>query len=137
MPRKVGAIPTHAPSPLERWISHAGIAPGTPLFRPIHPRGGIRADRITADGVNRAIKAALARYYEAMGTDRETPRRLAGRYSGHSGRVGFVVAAKEAGGADSDIAATTRHKRLQMIKRYGEAADQRRRAPQRLAEVGL
>jgi hypothetical protein len=48
---------------------------------------------------------------------------LAERYSGHSGRVGFVVAAKEAGAADSDIASTTRHRSLQMIKRYGEAAE--------------
>ena len=43
----------------------------------------------------------------------------------------------EAGAADSDIAATTRHKSLHMIKRYGEVADQRRRAPHRLPGVGL
>jgi hypothetical protein len=51
--------------------------------------------------------------------------------------VGFVVAAKEAGAADTAIAATTRHKSLQMIKRYGEAADQRRCAPHQLKGVGL
>jgi hypothetical protein len=62
---------------------------------------------------------------------------LAARYSGHSGRVGFVVASKEAGAADTDIAATTRHKSLSMIKRYGEAAEQRARAPHRLKGVGL
>jgi len=139
-PAVVGVDRNHNPrafAALERWISHAEIAPGTPLFRRIHPRGGIGESRITADGINRAIKSALARYYEAMGTDQETARRLAGRYSGHSGRVGFVVAAKEAGAADSDIAATTRHKSLHMIKRYGETADQRRRAPHRLPGVGL
>ena len=107
-----------------------------PLFRRINPRGGI-SGRITADGVNRAIKAAIARYYLATGTDAETAKRLSARYSGHSGRVGFVVAAKEAGAADSDIAATTRHASLHMIKRYGEAAEQRRRAPHRLPGVGL
>jgi integrase len=122
---------------LERWLDHAEITPGTPLFRRIRPRGGIGESRVTADGVNRAIKSALARYYELTGTDRETARRLAKRFSGHSGRVGFVVAAKEAGAADSDIAATTRHKSLHMIKRYGETADQRRRAPHRLPGVGL
>ena len=62
---------------------------------------------------------------------------MADRFSGHSGRVGFVVAAKEAGAADSDIAATTRHKSLHMIKRYGETADQRLRVPHRLCGVGL
>jgi site-specific recombinase XerC len=121
---------------LEQWVRHARIEPGTPLFRRIHPRGGI-GGRITADGVNRAIKAALARYYRTTGADIETAERLGAKYSGHSGRVGFVVAAKEAGAADSDIAATTRHASLRMIKRYSETADQRRRAPHRLPGVGL
>jgi integrase len=121
---------------LEQWVRHAKIEPGMPLFRRIHPRGGI-GDRISADGVNRAIKAAIARYYRTTGADVETAERLGARYSGHSGRVGFVVAAKETGAADSDIAATTRHASLQMIKRYGEAAEQRRRAPHRLPGVGL
>jgi hypothetical protein len=47
------------------------------------------------------------------------------------------LAAKKAGAADSDIAATTRHTSLHMIKRYGETADQRRRASHRLPGVGL
>jgi len=116
---------------LEQWIGHSRIAPGTPLFRRIRPRGGI-GGRITPDGVNRAIKAALRRYYVSTGVDAEKARRLAAKFPGHSGRVGFVVAAKESGAADTDIAATTRHKSLQMIKRYGEAAEQRARAPHRL-----
>ena len=86
---------------LERWIAHASIVPGTPLFRRVHPRGGI-GGRITADGANRAIKAALTRYYLATGADQAKAAKLAARYSGHSGRVGFVVASKEAGASDSD-----------------------------------
>jgi site-specific recombinase XerC len=121
---------------LEFWIEHAEIVPGTALFRRINPRGGIGA-RITADGVNRAVKAALTRYYESTGASPDKARRLASRFSGQSGRVGFVVAAKEAGAADTAIAATTRHKSLQMIKRYGESADQRRCAPHQLKGVGL
>jgi len=121
---------------LEAWLRHAQIAPGTPLFRRIHPRGGI-GGRITADGVNRAVKSAVRRYYLSTGTDADTAECLAARFSGHSGRVGLIVASKEVGAADSDIAATTRHKSLQMIKRYGEAAEQRLRAPHRLRGVGL
>jgi hypothetical protein len=90
--------------------------------------------RVTADGVNRAIESALARYYELTGTDRTA---LARCFSRHSGRVGFVVAAKEAVAADNDIAATTRHKSLHMIKRYGETADQRRRAREHVARKNL
>jgi hypothetical protein len=43
----------------------------------------------------------------------------------------------QAGAADSDIASTTRLRSLQMIKRYGEAAEQRLRTPHRLPGVGL
>jgi hypothetical protein len=85
----------------------------------------------------RAVKAAVRRYYLRTGTDAHTAERLAARFSGHSGRVGLIVASKDVGAADSDIAATTRHKSLQMIKRYGEAAEQRLRAPRRLRGVGL
>jgi len=74
---------------LEKWIAHAGIIPGTTLFRRIHPRGGM-GGRITADGVNRAIKAALKGYYLATGTAGDVAERLASRFSGHSGRGGFV-----------------------------------------------
>ena len=57
------------------------------------------------------MKAALVRYYVASGVDKDKARQLAERYSGHSGRVGFVVAAKEAGAADSDIASTRKRPR--------------------------
>src|SRR5262245_29666499 len=87
----------------------------------IHPRGGF-GGRITADGVNRAVQAAVRRFHLTR------PNGWRARFSGHSGRVGLIVASKEVGAADSDIAATTRHKSLQMIKRYGEAAEQRLRA---------
>jgi len=73
----------------------------------------------------------------ATGATEAVAERLASGFSGHSGRVGFVVAAKEAGAADTHIAATTRHKSLQMIKRYGEAAEQRKCAPHQLKGVGL
>jgi hypothetical protein len=51
--------------------------------------------------------------------------------------LGSGVYLKELVTASSAAAATTRHKSLQMIKRYGEAAEQRLRAPHRLRGVGL
>jgi hypothetical protein len=48
-----------------------------------------------------------------------------------------IVASQEVAAADSDIAATTRHKPLQTIMRYRQAAEQRLRAPHRLKGVGL
>ena len=138
-PARVAVDRHHNPrafAALEKWIAHANIAPGTPLFRRIHPRGGI-GGRITADGVSRAIKAAIKRYYLTTGTAEDVAERLASRFSGHLGRVGFVVAAKEAGAADTAIAATTRHQSLPMIKRDGETADQLKCAPHQLKGVGL
>jgi site-specific recombinase XerC len=73
---------------VEAWVRHAQIEPGTPLFRRIHPRGGV-GGRITADGIDRAIKAAVRRYYISTGTDADTAERLAARFSGHSGPRGL------------------------------------------------
>jgi len=76
--------------------------------------------RAAGDGVSRAIKALI--YYLSTGADDETARQLAARYSGHSGRAGFVTAAKEAGPSDTDTGATIRHKSLEMVRRNGEQA---------------
>jgi hypothetical protein len=96
-PVTIGIDRQHNPrafAALERLMDHAKIAPGTPLFRRINPRGGI-GGRITADGVNRAVKAALVRYYRSTGVAPDKAKRLATRFSGQSGRVGFVVAAPQ------------------------------------------
>jgi len=73
---------------LERWIDHAEIAPGTALFRRIKPRGGV-GGRISADGVNRAVKSALARYYRSTGVPPDKAASLAARFSGQSGSCGL------------------------------------------------
>ena len=122
---------------IERWVKRAGIEPASPIFRRIAPMGTVAADRISGDGVCRAVKARMRKHYEAHGTDPATAQRLANAFSGHSGRVGLVVAAKEAGAADTDIAATSRHRSLEMIRRYGEQADQKRRAVHKLKGVGV
>ena len=85
---------------LEHWIARRQHRVGHASLSP-HPSSGRTGDRITDDGVNRAIKAAINRYYIATGAADDSAKRLASRFSGHSGRVGFVVAAKEAGAADT------------------------------------
>ena len=67
----------------------------------------------------------------------KSPKELAKRYSGHSGRVGFIVAAKEHGAADTSIAMVTRHRSMEMVRRYGERAEMHRIAPHRIKGVGL
>lgn len=87
---------------IEAWVRAAGIQPGTPLVRRITPKKPVSA------------------------------KRLAAAFSGHSGHVGFVVAAKEARVADTAIQAITRHAGSAMIARYGQQTDQIRRAAHKL-----
>jgi integrase len=122
---------------LERWVADAGIAPGSPLVRRLTPGGTVTPERLTGDGISNAVKNRVYRYLLSVGTDEATSARLAAAYSGHSGRVGFVTAAKNAGANDSDIATTTRHRSLVMIQRYGKQAEAKRRAVHKLPGVGL
>lgn len=122
---------------IERWVREAGIEPGTPVIRRLTPTGSVSQSRISGEGIAAAVKSAVRRYHQCNGVDRLTATKLAAKFSGHSGRVGFVTAAKNAGAADTDIAATTRHKSLEMIRRYGEQADQKKRAAHKLAGVGV
>ena len=58
----------------------------------------------------------------------------AAKYSGHSGRVGFYVAASEAGAPPQHIAAIARHKTLNMARRYTAKADMlKKNAPHPIA----
>ncbi len=122
---------------IERWVQAAAIEPGSPVVRRIAPMGVVTLARLSGDGACRAIKSRMRAHYMAQGTDPETAQRLANAFSGHSGRVGLVVAAKEAGAADTDIAATTGHRSLEMIRRYGEQAEQKRRAVHKIPGVGV
>ena len=58
----------------------------------------------------------------------ETPRRVATqRYAGHSLRAGLVTSAALAGASEAEIAETTGHKSLDMVRRYTRKADPFRR----------
>ena len=122
---------------LERWVKIAEVEPGTPLMRCLTPRKTVSHARLSGDGVLKAVKAVMRRYYERNGSDREDAVRLASEFGGHSGRIGLVVASKEAGVADTTIQKRTRHKTSAMIALYGEQADQERDAVDLNEEVGL
>ncbi len=123
---------------LERWIVRANVKPGEPLLRAIDPGSrAISKRRLGVDGVSRAVRSVMQSYYKSIGKDDETATRLAKEFTSHSGRVGFVVTAKESGAADSDIASTTLHASMNMIARYGEQADQIKRGAHKLDGVGL
>ena len=79
----------------------------------------------------------MHRHYRALGLADDAAHQLAAKFSGHSGRVGFIVSAREAGAADLSIAQATRHRGTKMIVRYGEQASQLSTSPHRLKTVGV
>jgi site-specific recombinase XerC len=121
---------------LKRWIAEAGIGAGEPVIRRIRAYRGV-GDRLSEDSVTFVVRAALVDYFNARGATPREAHTLAATYSSHSGRIGFVVAAAEAGASDTAIARLTRHRSLEMVARYSAQAEQLRTAPHHFAGVGL
>ncbi|MEZ5816621.1 MAG: tyrosine-type recombinase/integrase [Hyphomicrobiaceae bacterium] len=126
---------TRAVEAIERWISAAGVAPGTPLLRSI-TKGGVVGDRLHPQSVPGILQRRIAEHLEKQGVPRDTARTEAARFSGHSLRVGFAVTAAEAGATADEIALVTRHRSLEMPRRYARGADALRRSPYRRPGVG-
>ena len=68
---------------------------------------------------------------------REEGERKAKGFTGHSGRVGVVVTAKEKGVADTSIMSLTRHKSTSMIAHYGKKEAKGLLSPLNTEGVGL
>lgn len=136
VPRDVNPWATGA---ILRWVREASITPGTPLIRQVRPRGHKVTDRpITGDLVGRVIRRRAHLHFLAQGKSEEEAIKRAARFSGHSGRVGFVVSATKAGVHPEHIGLVTRHQPgSAMIRRYGAQAEQEKNAPHRTKGVGV
>lgn len=104
---------------ITRWVQAAGILDGTALFRRVR-RGEAVGARLSDRTVSRIVK-----------------RLVGDAYSGHSLRVGFCVTSAEAGVDIRAISAVTRHKSIEMPRRYAEQADQLKTSPFNAKGVGL
>lgn len=122
---------------IEAWLTLASIEPGTPVIRGIDPAGNVSKKRLHDYRISCAVKSAVERYYLREGTDPVKARALASAYSGHSGRVGFVVSAVESGASDTSIMGITRHRDPAMVSRYGKEARARLASPHRIKGVGV
>lgn len=87
------------------WLKVAGIEAG-PIFRPVTRHGRIGAQRLS----DRAVAEVVRRTAERAGLD--------GDWSGHSLRSGFATSAGAAGVQERHIARQTRHKSLEVLRRY-------------------
>lgn len=92
---------------LVRWLDEAGIESG-PIFWPVNQHGQIvRKAPLTGHGIALIVK----RHAETAGLDPE-------EFSGHSLRAGFATSAAERGSTLIEIAAHTRHRNLETLRRY-------------------
>jgi site-specific recombinase XerD len=91
-------------SNLEAYLEWAGIGEGR-VFRAIDRYGNIKA-RMTDQSVALIVK----RRTDQAGLD--------GEYSGHSLRAGFATQAARSGVEERKIASTTRHKNMEVLRRY-------------------
>jgi integrase len=128
-----GAAPATWPvRAVQAWLRAGGIA-GGPVFRHLDREGCVRpeavSDRYVAILVMRAVAAGVGQddgeATVPTGMDSATPSMAAGghRHAGHSLRAGLVTSAALAGASETEIAETTGHKSLDMVRRYTRKAD--------------
>ena len=122
---------------IEAWVTAAGINARQPLFWSL-TKGGRLKGRLSDQAVSAIVKSRVAQHGVRQGGARDSSISAdPHRFSGHSLRVGFAVAAAEAGADLRMIATVTRHRSLVMPARYAERADRLRTSPYHLEGVGL
>jgi len=84
----------------------AGIEDG-PASRPVDRHGNVSDTRLS----DRPVALIVKRSAEQAGLDPD-------RYSGHSLRAGFATTAAANGAAERMIAAQTRHRSMEVLRRY-------------------
>ena len=100
-------------------------------------KGGKIRGRLHAQSVALIIKTRVADHHVRQGVPLATAQAEADKFSGHSLRVGFATTAAESGADLRAISSVTRHKTMEMPRRYAQRADQLKTSPYNLAGVGL
>lgn len=102
-----GRKPSRCPvTMLEAWLDCAGITEG-PIFRPVQQNGKVLSTRLTG----RSVALIVKRHVVHAGFTAE-------EFSGHSLRSGLATSAAAAGQNERDIMTQTRHKSVEMVRRY-------------------
>jgi integrase len=109
---------------LMRWIEHAGIRPGQPLFRPTLGRCIVRR-RLAAEAIRHIVRRRVTAYSIAAGKPRKEALMLANQYSGHSLRRGFCTSASRAKVPFADIRRRSRHRSDTTLTMYIAEAEGR------------
>ncbi len=103
---------------LDRWIKHAKIKPGEPIFRVIGRWGNVQPARLAPDSVRKILKARMLEHARTTGLSDKEARLLAQQYSAHSMRRGYCSSASEAGLSLGEIRRRSRHATDEVLGRY-------------------
>jgi integrase len=95
---------------LRHWLEVSGISDG-PIFRPVDKGGSVGASRLS----DRSVALVIQRAAKRAGLDPAL-------FSGHSLRAGLATAAAAAGVSEHDIARTTGHRSISVLRRYVRTA---------------
>jgi len=112
---------------VEEWILAAGIAPGTPVLRPILGKGADRhvgASRLSDRSLRNIVKRRVQLWAKAKGMGKKRVAELIARFSGHSMRVGHITSARERGVEAHHIMQASGHATERMITLYTRVVDQ-------------
>jgi integrase len=110
---------------LDRWLALAGVAPGTPVFRPIV---GTRVlpRRLASEAVRDIVRRRLHAYALATGKRQADALAYAKGFSSHSGRRGYCTEAARKRVAFDQIRKHSRHASAAVLERYIADAEGRR-----------
>lgn len=81
---------------LDKWLAHAKIRGGEPLFRPIDREQRLQAARLSGDAVAKIVRSRMLSYAQAEGLSEVDALILARQYSSHSLRRGYCSSASDA-----------------------------------------
>lgn len=95
---------------LKAWLESAQLEDG-PLFRPVNPKGDVGLTRLS----DRSVALIVQRTAKRAGLDPSN-------FAGHSLRAGLATAAAAAGVSEHDIARTTGHRSVSVLRRYVRTA---------------
>lgn len=92
---------------LQAWLDATGITSG-PVFRHVDRHGNVRGNNHLTE---RIVAKVVKQYTKAVGFDPAD-------FAGHSLRSGFATSAARAGKSEASIMRQTRHKSVQVARRY-------------------
>jgi hypothetical protein len=108
---------------LDRWLDHAKVQGGEPLFRPITPQGRILPARLAADSVAKIVRKRMLTHARATGMSEADAILICKAFSSHSMRRGYCTTASNARIPLGQIRARSRHASDAMLGKYIESAE--------------